>query len=364
MEITDKDLDDFIGADDAPDYKKQTVPTHEKTLSTAQVEAKPEQIPTPTLEIEKNKDTAFVDLSSLKPKPTMKKKQTVPTGWVFPLSSVGDSYELTEFGKTVIKYVNVKDPNNSDSGYYACFSRKATDKTWNTWNYMCSKHYQVVSLEKFAQEFVKTNNLTSTPTTSHSPFVVSWRVDTNKKVDVFDNEYAKMVYHMFTGCNLESLDNTNLNTEVLLLNSYNGTKSIIMNYVSKITFNLENGQKYTYRDYFILNNNRKRTTHKNSHIQKIFEEEVQFEKKAQEAVVKLRNYTDNTDEMIEKLSGKFEKDHKRKFISYCDMLGKNNKNALYILMNASLTLDSKDYSPSEHCNIMKIASDYINKAIK
>lgn len=283
-------------------------------------------------------------------------------GWTVPLSKVSKSLEISEFDKSIYRFNKVVTPAGDDSKLFAVFYRDKDSEKWATWNSLLSKKkYNVVNLEEFVKDFTEKNELKGTPVVRHYPFYITWSMDVAKTTNVFDSDLAKNIFTIMSSIDGDSIEKIKSMINIMIINSYNGKKALGLNYT--INFSMVNeGTTYNYKDYFILNNERHKLFHGSKKIELDIKDIDDIQEKITSNITKLKNYTDNIDDIVQKLSLKFTKHSKKVFLTLCAQLPDENKNLLHVLINASCALN-KHYSVVEHINIQTVLTKIMYKAL-
>lgn len=337
---------------------------------------------TPVEEVEELVDEVVIEEESVEEEsvvepPTKKKrgrpaivKNVIPDEKRFdiPLRNVDNEFIHTEFGENVYHFKAIEDPDNNKREYFTCFY-KNTSKPDSKWvasrNLLSKSNYRVTHMEKFIDIMKNDMKFGNTYVRKFwNPFLMTWVGETKQKVEVFENKFEREIFRMITCINEEEL-NFRSKIHVYMLNSYNGTASMNVRFVTNIEAKDESGKKYSFNDYFTLGTLSHRILH-SGNISSIVESIDNVQKILNETVQPLKEFDDEKTLSIlsKQVANVFSfKETREQLLDVFNNLPKAYKNLYFLILLASKHLD-KNYRTETYMNLGKIINSYIYRVTK
>lgn len=283
--------------------------------------------------------------------------------WSVPLATLGEEpLRLVDFQNEYL-YQRVKTPTNVDTDKFLVFHRESADVNWKVLNGLLTDRYVVVDLEQFITDFTSQINIPVIDTNVKTmPFNAIWKGTLeDTEIDYFDNdEAAKTVFSIISGLETERLDELGKAIVLNLSNSYDGTKTMRLDYTVRLSAKVvsENTtQEFEFSDLFTLTKYSNRSIH-NQGITEVLPELSEIRNSTIETINQLKLIDTGINDKIETLSKCFRKENKEVFVGYCDNLAAAYKNLYYVLIVASYVLSS-NYTINEHYSARRISDKLI-----
>jgi hypothetical protein len=289
------------------------------------------------------------------------KEKEVKLTWIKPLNEIKDKLTVKEFGLQEYIYREQKDPDGKHTGYYECFCRdkKVTDENknpvWVPMKGLLSNRYIVASVENLAKELEKEVKFKGNPVKHHEPFYLNYSTKTEQDLEVFDDDASKMVFQLVTGIEDEEINDLKSIIQIMISNTYNGTKSIQVNFNIRTNAKIKDNE-YNFVDFFTLGRQNYNLAHLNNGLGEVKTKMKSIEDMMKSSKTTLINYKSNIDDIINNIASRFKKVNKQNFLTTVDNLSNDDKNLFYVLLVASIVL-SRNFSPKEHSTI----SSYIDR---
>lgn len=202
-----------------------------------------------------------------------------PETWSLKMEDLPDEgMEFSEFGQK-IRFEKIKSTSNIEEtdGYISMcqIEGKHIDKWYVSKNKILSKNYNVINLSKFIDYYLKNIfnfNETAKPYIfSKNPFHILYRNEmSTDNIKIFEDEMDKVLFGLATGVSPNLLDSSRIGLNVQFINSYNGTKPFLCDFVLKFKFKDLENRKYFCNDLFSLYDMSMNVTH-NGDFNKKFE---------------------------------------------------------------------------------------------
>jgi hypothetical protein len=226
--------------------------------------------------------------------------------WTTKMSDIDENgLEFSEYGQK-FRYEKLKstsDVTETDGYISMCMIEgKHKDKWYISKNKILSKNYNVINLTSFIDNYLKSIfnfDKTQTPYVFYkNPFHILYRNQIGiNGIQVFENEEDNLFFSIVSGISPDKLESCNLALNAQFINSYNGTKPFMCDFVTTFTFSDTDRKKYYLNDMFSLFN-LSMTAHHNGAFNKSFD---------------FSNVTNNIKENIQKLKN-INEDSKLDFI--------------------------------------------------
>lgn len=293
-------------------------------------------------------------------------EKTENVEWVVPLSSIDDEFQLREFDQVYL-YKQLKDPGGLNTGLYTCFCKDPNNINsdgsydWVPMNGLLSKYYNVACVEKFIVNLRNNIELVGEPVIKYHPYLIRYTANTRKPIDIFgpeSNEIKKTVFELVTGLPVETFSNLNSKVKVCVSNTYNGTRSIRIDYVSGITVDINNTTR-EFTDFFTLCNYAHSFEHLSGSIGLVNSDLNNIQGYLNSSMSILRGYTSGMDKIISEVAKRLRKAGRDKFLNFVDGLCHEHKNMWMIMLVTSVCLSS-DYHILAHSEL----SSYFDREIK
>jgi hypothetical protein len=283
-------------------------------------------------------------------------------GWVTPLNSVVEEFDLTEYGQ-VYKYQRVKDPDSNDSKKFLVFCKDGVEEDWITLPGLLSNRYHIASLEKFIERLqgqieIEPNRIIK------EPFKLEWRGKTSYAINAFEDETAKLVFGIVSGLEIESIEriqNMEANLVVLTSNSYDGSRSLRLDY-SLRNKGIIDGKEFYTTDYFTLCNYSNSVIHTSS-LSTIASDLESIVSNIEPNIVRLKAVTEGLDNLAGIISKFYGKEERGQFDSIYENLAGEYKNLYILFMIASIILE-KNYGIMKHQRIRGAFDTFISRIFR
>jgi hypothetical protein len=271
--------------------------------------------------------------------------------WSFPLSKIDSSLTLNESDKHSYIYRRVLNPFGETTKYFECFyENKDVPNKWDTANGLLSERYVAVSLDNMIKEITKVVKVTGNPIRKFEPFMSNYFLKTEDSIEAFNDEESKFIFQLITGeKNDIVLNNLRSTNNIFISNSYNGTRSVKLDYVIKTECKSGNDVS-SFIDYYTLGAYSKKLPHLRSGFEIISEEIKNVKDYYKTAKTKLISMTNEIDYIISIISNKMAKNSRELFNTYINNLSEEYKNLFYVLIITSIVID-REFSSKEHLNI-------------
>lgn len=304
---------------------------------------------------ESDKDKKVINEGGGKGDITPISEDTSVSLWTSPLSIVGKSFSLKEFD-TEYKFVRIIDPASDETGYFNVFCknpRHTNDKNnpiWKALPGVLSDRYVVASLEKFVKAIGSQISLLEEPRVNTDLFHAEWIAKSKTEVNMFDDDTAKLVFSMISGIEVESIDKILSNLTIAASNSYDGTKSL------RIDYNIHTSAKigeevHTLRDFFTLTKFGHAVEH-TGNLSEISTNLTDVKNNIETNSNFLKTYT-NIDGWVKEISKSFGKKVKTKFDDVWSNMVDDYRNLFYLLITTSIVLE-QNYKFSDHFRVRSV----------
>jgi hypothetical protein len=288
-------------------------------------------------------------------------KKSSKDSYVYPLNLIpSKGLVLDEFGKHEYCFERLT-VLGQESGYYlaAC---KHKDVGWEKAAIVAplSDRYCVLSLDGYVQRFKDEFGITEDPIVfSNKMFVLSARMKVNTGVTVFDNDFASTLFSMISGAPEQTLHNLTCELYVQLTNSYNGTRSLVQDYILYFTSKTDN-KTYSFKDYFSLFNARQKIDHFGN--MDTLNDPKDVIQSVKEHINKLKAI-ENIKDIQGEIAAPLHKDLKGRFNSLCDGCVGDYDNAFYMLAMLSVAIeqdfDNRNYLTATNA-VSRVLSNYLS----
>lgn len=282
----------------------------------------------------------------------------VTPSWTIPFSELTENELIIQEGD-MQKYIykKVLDPEGNETGLFEGFCLDSGVGSWKSMNGLLSKKYIAANLNEFINSAFTDIEFTN-QISKHEPFYMSKVLYTNNALTVLDADSAKTLFELITGASDLSISNINSKLSIMISNSYNGTMSIRMDYVITNSVNV-NGNSVSFDDYFLLNKHHFTFQHMMGGFDNIASDFSNIQNYLDTEINRLKSHV-LSDNDIQTISSKFYKKAGREsFLSSCENLNDNTKNMFYVMMLASMVLNSH-YDIQSHKNIRSYIDKFNN----
>ena len=292
--------------------------------------------------IEISKDT--IEVAEV-PKPPVPAEKT----WTISLKDVNHGVIVTDFNESY-QYSRVLDPTSNPTDKFLVFHKTTqnNETKWETMSGLLSNRYVVASLTDFIDILKTAIQFENDPVIYVEPFKCSWHTTTPHVVSLFGNDEAsKLIFSLVSGINYESMENLITKLAIHVSNSYDGTRSLRLDYtifISGIAKNSETTKEFKFHDYFTLSNYSNNIIH-TSQLENLSTDLTTVVEKLNGNIEILKGITVDADKYADAIVKCFKKDNKLQFISYYENLTPADKNLYTILLLTSIVID-KNYSSS------------------
>lgn len=297
-----------------------------------------------------------------------KTPNVVDLPWAKTLSLVkGKQHIISEFGKQKYVYQRVEleleneEPIDTERFNVFC---QIEDGEWTVLKSgVLSKRYSVVDVEEYVKEVEKTMKHDGQVTLHYKePFYLGCRLNVQFDDDlvVFENDVAKKLFSLFSGIELDVLNDVKTGLAIQYTNAYDGSRSFGRDWIVTISTNV-NGESLSFSDYFTLFDVGESTIHagKVSNIDEI--------KNMKELIAgnidKLKNVKE-VDKYVPEISKKMCKESRLLFESLWSGINEGGFNNLYyMLILASMSLD-RNYTITNHNRLKTYVKNLVGSLLE
>jgi len=296
----------------------------------------------------------------IKKKSKKPEKPLLPS-WSIRLSDIpkGKTLRVNEFsGKQIYQYQELLTPDDEQTGMFMCFCQddriKKDGKT--PWVPMkggtLSDRYVVVQAEELIKSIldeVDEDKTNKQHTICHEPYLLEYGIKTNHKIELFNDETAKIIFNMITGLDDKDYQDLRSTIHVVIVNSYDGKKSLRLDFVVKTSAKVGDSE-YNLIDYFTLGNNSHILEHMSNSVKSVSAKFESIKNSVDGNVAILKEHKSSIDSIIVDIASRFKKANREAFITLCDNLPNDDKNLFFVMIMASIVL-TKNYSLQERMKI-------------
>ena len=181
-------------------------------------------------------------------------------------------------------------------------------------------------------------------------FHAEWIAKSKTEVKIFDDDSAKLVFSLISGIEVESIDKILSNLTIVASNSYNGTKSLRVDY--NIHTSAKIGEEvHTLRDFFTLTRFGHAVEH-TGNLSVISTNLINVKNNIEMNSELLKTYTD-IDGWVKEISKSFGKKIKTKFDGVWSNMVDDYRNLFYLLVTTSIILE-QNYKFSDHLRVRSV----------
>ena len=299
-------------------------------------------------------------------------EETVPTedsvverpAWAVHLQSVPEvGHTFIEFARHEYHFQQVKDPSGVDTGKFTVFYRDLAipedRRKWQTMKGLLSGMYVVANVEEFFRNLQEQIQTVGAPHISGSSFTLTCDAATSTDISIFDDEAVRLAFEMVTGIESASFQNVRSKIHATIMNSYDGSKSISLDYTSSTTVGTADNPRKL-RDYFILTNHSQHFNHITHSLGAVAADLTNVQQYFISDISILKNHTAGIDIHVEQIAKRFRKEPKARFVSLWENLPAQNRNMLFLLVFASQIL-SENYSVNQHKDLRQYIEGAVEK---
>ena len=275
--------------------------------------------------------------------------------WCTKLSSVDkDGILINEFDKQQYKFYQIINPDGEKTNYFSVHCKETGSEKWKTVNGLLSGNYVVTNVEEFINTLSKNIEFEDAAVIKCQPFYLSWNGKTTKSIEYFDDDISKMIFSIVSGTPVTDLENVSSYIQIQINNSYNGTRSVMLNY-DIVNTGLFEGVEIKYVDHFSLSKYKNKIAHKGGllEIKETLEDVQQY---VDASKTRMMSYTEDIDKVVEKVADSLPSEKLRKSLySLWDNIQGDFKNLFYLSVITSIVLNACD-----NLNYVMSSSDKIS----
>lgn len=343
----------------------ETIEDKTEIVGEATVQVEPDKELEQSAQTTSTENNTISNIKTEKP-PTVKEVRNTPP-WAIELNedNVPDSgLIVSEFGKQVYTYMPVFTAGNVRSNYYVSQcedSLKVDAETKKPVEFvspgLLSNRYVVAIMEKFMGHLGNKISISNT-VTYHYPFLVMCMSKSDiRDFKVFDDDTEKFIFSLITGTKEPTLDKLGTSLGVVAINSYNGTKSLCLNF--SLNFTAKIGDKeIEFKDLFTLSKESFKVNHIGG-LNDVSRKIDDIENRIKENADKMKQYKEkDIDDIAQSIASRFSKGNKGKFMTYWEQLSVDSKNLYNVFLLASVCL-FESFTPQEYVAVENRISSVI-----
>ena len=267
-------------------------------------------------------------------------KKIIPE-WCVKLGNTSSNITVTEFDKQQYKFSQVMDPNGEKSNYFTVHCKEAGSEKWKTVNGVLSNNYVVTNVEEFINALKRNVSFEGDAVIKCQPFYLSWNGKTTKSIEYFDDDISKTIFSIVSGASVTELENISSYIQIQISNSYNGTRSVMLNY-DIVNVGMFEGSSISYVDHFSLSKYRNKIAHTGGLLE-VKETLEDVQEYVDAAKTRMLNYTEDIDTVVEKVANSMPSEKlKKSLYSLWDNIQGDFKNLFYLSVITSIVLNSCD----------------------
>jgi hypothetical protein len=178
-----------------------------------------------------------------------------------------------------------------------------------------------------------------------------------KDFKVFDDDTEKFIFSLITGTKEPTLDKLSTSLGIVAVNSYNGTKSLCLNFTLNFTAKIGD-KEVEFKDLFTLSKESFKVNHIGG-LNDVSRKIDDIENRIKENADKMKQYKEkDIDDIAQSVASRFSKGNKGKFMTYWEQLSVDNKNLYNVFLLASVCL-FESFTPQEYVAVENRISSVI-----
>lgn len=307
---------------------------------------------------------------------TAEVQEEVPgPSWTFDLSDIPDKGNMIieEFGQQSYMFQRVSDPADETTDKFLVFCKDANiiqeggAQPWVTLPGVLTNRYTAASIEKFVSVIEGQLESVEDQSFLHVPFKNIWSGITEKQIEYFSDEVAKMLFALVSGADIESVDNLTSKIKIIVTNSYDGSKSLRLDYAVSTAGKAKNAETgevndLVLNDYLNLCNISHTIVHM-GHLTEISSDLANIQSQIDSSIAILKEYDLNLDQIFDQIIKCFRKDGRELLGSYFENLIGDYRKLYYLLLVTSITMD-RDYNVNEHFKVRSVVDKIFNRIFR
>ena len=279
--------------------------------------------------------------------------------WITPLRDTNGDFRIIEFGKHEYLFREVLDPSRQGTNKYSVFYRDLTvpeeNQHWEVLRGLLSGLYTVASVENFYNVLSQQLGTQQEPEILGVPFALICKSRTTHSINMFQDEAMRVAFELITGIDLSAITNVHSSVDVCVSNSYDGTKSIHMDYVIRTV-----AGNHVYHDYFILANHSHSFEHITHSLGEVTADLTNVQGYLTTTINTLKGLSSGIDDFVAGITKRMKKITRAMFNSYWENVPVSHKNVLFALVITSHCLNTH-YDIRQHIDLRSYVNSNIQK---